>query len=129
MARIVIVDGDEETTLELERMMSALGHSVSFQSEAGAPRTEDLDIRQTLRALARTSLDSAPMHAHRWIIEQLDVALIVEALTKTGGHLARSAALLGISRPTLREKIVRHHLERRTTWKSGPREEDRIERG
>lgn len=65
-----------------------------------------------LRELARQHLERAPGSAYQQLIEQVEAQLILEALKQTQGNLAQAAKLLGITRPTLREKISRYRIQR-----------------
>jgi len=66
-----------------------------------------------LGELARQHLKRAPGSAHQQFIEQVEAQLILEALTQTQGNLAQAAKLMGITRPTLREKIAKYRIQRR----------------
>jgi DNA-binding NtrC family response regulator len=65
---------------------------------------------EALRALARLHLDASAGSAFQRLMEQVERELLVEAFKETGGNLSRAADLLGISRPTLREKAVKYGL-------------------
>jgi DNA-binding NtrC family response regulator len=65
---------------------------------------------QTLRRMARHALAAAPGHAYERLVEQAERHVLAEALRVTCGNLARAALLLGISRPTLRQKLERFGL-------------------
>ena len=66
-----------------------------------------------LRELARQHLEQAPGSAHQQLMEQVEAQIILEALTQTQGNLAQAAKLMGITRPTLREKIAKYRIQRR----------------
>ena len=65
-----------------------------------------------LSELARQHLERAPGSAYQQLIEQVEAQLILEALKQTQGNLAQAAKLLGITRPTLREKISKYRIQR-----------------
>jgi len=65
-----------------------------------------------LRELARQHLERAPGSAYQQLIEQVEAQLILEALKQSQGNLAQAAKLLGITRPTLREKISKYRIQR-----------------
>jgi len=65
-----------------------------------------------LRELARQHLEQAPGGAYQQLIEQVEAQLILEALTQTQGNLAQAAKRLGITRPTLREKVSKYRIHR-----------------
>ena len=71
-----------------------------------APDAE-VQQRDVLRELARAQLAKSKGDAHPRLVEKVEGLLIEEALQKHGGNLSRVAVALGISRPTLREKIQR----------------------
>jgi len=66
-----------------------------------------------LRQLARQQLEQHPGSAYQELVEQVEAQLILEAFQQTQGNLAQAAKLLGIARPTLREKIAKYHIHRR----------------
>lgn len=78
-----------------------------------APVRSTPESLEVLRELARQHLEQAPGSAHQQLIEQVEAQLILEALTQTQGNLAQAAKLLGITRPTLREKISKYRIQRR----------------
>ncbi|MBI3021692.1 MAG: sigma-54-dependent Fis family transcriptional regulator [Candidatus Omnitrophica bacterium] len=65
-----------------------------------------------LGELARQHLERAPGNAYQQLIEQVEAQLILEALKQTQGNLAQAAKLLGITRPTLREKVSKYRIQR-----------------
>jgi len=79
---------------------------------AGQVRSAPESLK-ALRELARQHLQQAPGSAHQQLIEQVEAQLILEALTQTQGNLAQAAKLMGITRPTLREKIAKYRIQRR----------------
>ena len=82
-------------------MVAASARPASAQESAAA-----------LRALAKQHLANAPGEAHQRLLEQVETQMLLEALQQTGGKLAQAAKLLGITRPTLREKILKYHIQR-----------------
>ena len=80
-------------------------------AEGGVPvaAAADAEVHQhdVLRDLARAQLAKGKCDAHPRLVEKVDGLLIEEALRKHGGNLSRAALALGISRPTLRERIRR----------------------
>lgn len=65
-----------------------------------------------LGELARQHLERAPGKAYQQLVEQVEAQLILEALKQSRGNLAQAAKLLGITRPTLREKISKYRIQR-----------------
>jgi DNA-binding NtrC family response regulator len=78
---------------------------------APASVSSALERASFLRALARRVLSDAPGLAHQRFIEEAEAQLILESLDKTRGNSTQAARLLGISRPTLREKIARYRID------------------
>ena len=76
------------------------------------PTRSALEGLATLRELARQHLERSPGSAYQQLIEQVEAQLILEALKQTQGNLAQAAKLLGITRPTLREKISKYRIQR-----------------
>ena len=76
----------------------------------------------SIRDLARRYLATMPGLAHQCLMEQAEMEIIREALQHTQGNLARAAKLLGISRPTVREKIARYRLLREVRLVKAPDE-------
>ncbi|MBI1992801.1 MAG: hypothetical protein HYS71_06210 [Candidatus Omnitrophica bacterium] len=62
--------------------------------------------------MARQHLEQVPGGAYQQLIEQVEAQLILEALTQTQGNLAQAAKRLGITRPTLREKVSKYRIHR-----------------
>ncbi len=55
--------------------------------------------------LARRLLDSDPGKVHERALDELESALVREALARTGGNQLRAAELLGINRATLKKRM------------------------
>jgi DNA-binding NtrC family response regulator len=73
-----------------------------------------------LREMARQHLAAAPGRAFQRLIEQAETQIIFEALQQTKGNLAQAARILGVSRPTLRDKIARYQIERTVKLTDSP---------
>jgi two-component system nitrogen regulation response regulator GlnG len=56
-------------------------------------------------SLARRLLDSHPGEVHARALDELEAALVREAIARTGGNQLRAAELLGINRATLRKRM------------------------
>ena len=65
-----------------------------------------------LRRLAREQISALPGTAYIRLVQQVERDLVDEALRHTGGNIAKAARMLGISRPTLREKIQKYDLRK-----------------
>src|SRR5262245_16045394 len=50
----------------------------------------------------------------RAVVRRFEIALIVEALQRTGGHQKHAAKLLGLGATTLNEMIKRHKIDPQT---------------
>ena len=70
------------------------------------------ELSATWQQLARQHLTDSPGQAHAHLIERAEAHVILAALQQTQGNLAQAAKLLGITRPTLREKIVKYRIQR-----------------
>ena len=68
--------------------------------------------RETLRSMSRQMLAAAPGRAFDQLMEEAERQIVSEALRHTQGNLAQASRLLGISRPTLREKMLRSGVRR-----------------
>jgi len=81
-----------------------------------APRAENPAAAHphaaSFRSAAKQAIAEAPGAAFGHVIEQAELQLILEALERAQGNLSQAAKLLGIARPTLREKIAKYHIER-----------------
>ncbi|MCI0588595.1 MAG: sigma-54 dependent transcriptional regulator [Planctomycetes bacterium] len=103
-----------EHALQQAAILSAGGaiqpEHLRLEEHAGPPRT---DVVAAIRHLANESLSRQPGSAHGSMVDLVERHAIVEALRRTCDNLARSARLLGISRPTLRSKIRALGIERR----------------
>jgi len=64
----------------------------------------------SLGALAGQLLSAAPGEAFDQLMGAAERLIIGEALRRTRGNLAQASRLLGISRPTLRAKLIRYGL-------------------
>jgi nitrogen regulation protein NR(I) len=74
------------------------------------------DDEETLRAIVRRHLSShSGATAHREACDLIDKLLIAEALRLTDGNQTRAAKILGLTRPTLQAKMLRHGIRRRTS--------------
>jgi DNA-binding NtrC family response regulator len=72
------------------------------------------DMETEMRLLVGRFMEQAlPQHAgrlHSHLIEMLEKSLIIEALQRTKGNQAKAAEMLGITRPTLRERLARYSI-------------------
>ncbi len=85
-------------------------HSIAFQqarfSQTSLSRTARTTVSNyPLLRLARELLDTEPGGAYRRIISMVDEVVLQEALGYAKGNQLQAAALLGISRTTLRAKL------------------------
>lgn len=71
-----------------------------------------LQLRQLFAQIVRGELRVKTRTLYRDIMEKIEKALIIEMLKETQGNQSQAAKLLGISRPTLKEKIDRMGLKK-----------------
>lgn len=55
--------------------------------------------------------DSMPTRLYEMVLEQLEAPLLKLVLQKTNGNQTKAAALLGLSRGTLRKKLKQYDLD------------------
>ncbi len=92
--------------IQPEDIRQALCISATTRDES-----EPLKLDQALRDLARDYLGAHTGEALAVdFVALAERAIITEALTITKGNRSQAARLLGIARPTLKDKIDRHHL-------------------
>jgi Fis family transcriptional regulator len=53
---------------------------------------------------------NTPTELHSFVIEQVERPLLTSALTYTDGNQSKTAKILGISRTTLRKKLLQYDL-------------------
>jgi DNA-binding NtrC family response regulator len=68
------------------------------------------ELLGVLGELSRQLLAAAPGKAFDQLVAVAERQIIDEALRRTRGNLARASRLLGISRPTLRARVIRYGL-------------------
>jgi DNA-binding NtrC family response regulator len=66
---------------------------------------------ELLVELARESLKREPGRALEALVRRVEDLIVAESLKMCGNNLSRAAWLLGVSRPTLRERIRRIGFE------------------
>ena len=66
-------------------------------------------VEQTLAAYFE-QLGNTPEDMYNLVIEQVEQPLFVSTLAYTGGNQSRTAKILGISRTTLRKKLLHYNL-------------------
>lgn len=52
----------------------------------------------------------APKHLHEWVMREVEEPLLRIVLQRSSGNLSRAAAMLGITRTTLRKKLREYGL-------------------
>jgi nitrogen regulation protein NR(I) len=100
---------DVRYALELEAEKESL-------DSARADRLVTSEEEESLRGIIRRHLGGhAGGTAHRDVSELIDRLLVAEALRLTDGNQTRAARLLGLTRPTLQAKMLRHGIRRKTS--------------
>ncbi len=61
----------------------------------------------------RSSEPAVVLPPHGLYLEDVELDLIKQSLTRTGGNVSQAARLLGLSRDTLRYRLKKYHLEPR----------------
>lgn len=84
---------------------------LSLQPNGESARSTALGLDERLTALIREYLDRCPEdHGLDEFLLKAERLLIVEALARANGNQTHAARLLGLPRPTLHAKIVKHQL-------------------
>lgn len=98
--------------MSLESTHSPSRRTGSF-SVAAPERPESL--RETVRDALRhyfEQLDGTPPNdLHHLVMRQVEQPLLEAVMNHTGGNQSRAAAILGISRSTLRKKLAQFEIE------------------
>lgn len=72
-------------------------------------------LREAVRDALAHYLDqldgTAPNDLHRLVMQQVEQPLFEVVMNSTGGNQSKAAALLGISRSTLRKKLAFYEIE------------------
>ncbi|MEX2500065.1 MAG: helix-turn-helix domain-containing protein [Wenzhouxiangellaceae bacterium] len=79
------------------------------ESEASKPRLKDVVTRAVAQYLDDMG-NTPPDNLHERILREVEVPLITTVLNHTGGNQSRAAAILGMTRSTLRNRIRRYGL-------------------
>lgn len=76
---------------------------------------QDPSLNEFVRQVVRQYLDDMgetdPDHLHALIMSTVEEPLIATVLEHVGGNQSRAAAILGITRTTLRNRIKRYQLD------------------
>ena len=85
-----------------------------FITESGAIKGEDLmmQLRYLLKEIIKQGLQAQAGSLYKDTIEETEKALIVETLKQAQGNQSHAASVLGISRPTLKDKIEKLGLKK-----------------
>jgi DNA-binding NtrC family response regulator len=70
-----------------------------------------LSLKQRIEEIVPEILRLADQNAHANMIDLVEEAIIARALQECGYNQVRTARMLGISRNTLRHRILKYHLE------------------
>ncbi len=85
-----------------------------FITDTIVSRSKDLmtQLRDLLEQVTKQSLQKQSTSLYKDTIEEIEKTLLIEALKQTQGNQSQAAKLLGISRPTLKEKIEKLGLKK-----------------
>ncbi|MBI3008180.1 MAG: sigma-54-dependent Fis family transcriptional regulator [Candidatus Omnitrophica bacterium] len=70
-----------------------------------------------LKKYLKERIESSKGSCYSGVIGEIETLLLVEALNVTNGNISQAANLLGITRPTLREKIERYNIKKSVSVK------------
>ena len=70
----------------------------------------DQAVRDSLERYFADLGDSPPRHVFAMVMNYVERPLLEIALEKTGGNQSKAADMLGITRSTLRKKLIAHGL-------------------
>lgn len=89
--------------------------------------SKDVNLKSQLQGLLsqiiKQGFQNRADSLFRDIIEETEKVLIIETLSQTNGNQSEAAKLLGISRPTLKEKIEKFGLRKVTNLKENQKED------
>ena len=82
---------------------------------AEAPTTPTETLRECVRESLRAYLDNLGDHeadsVYQMVLQEVEEPLLATVLDHTRGNQTRAAAILGISRSTLRKKLAQYRLD------------------
>ena len=72
-------------------------------------------VQDTISRYLRDMGNTAPANIYQMLLAEIEPPLIEEILKCTGGNQSRAAAMLGITRNTLRTKMQRYSITAQTS--------------
>ena len=81
----------------------------AIESQEPSSESEEAEVKQLIRALFRW----ARRHSDQKLIQRIERELVAEALRETRGNQVRAAALLGMTRATLRKRMEQYRINPR----------------
>lgn len=88
-------------------------HPLPRETEAVPPRLEDLTLRECATKAARRYLGDlrGQLHdLHALFVGEVERALFAEAMAHCHGNISRAATTVGVSRHTLRKKLIEYGI-------------------
>jgi DNA-binding NtrC family response regulator len=117
-SRIRRVSGDAMTTMkrygwpgnvrELHNVVEWL--TITCKQEEIAPEHLPLSLKSPGSVQAEVAADKPSLLSLGLSVEEVEKAMLQEALTKTGGNVSEASRLLKITRNTLRYRMAKHNL-------------------
>ena len=94
-----------------------------FITDAIVKRSKELmmQFRDLLEQVTKQNLQKQSTSLYKDTIEEIEKTLLIEALKQTQGNQSQAAKLLGISRPTLKEKIEKLGLKKVVSLQEEPK--------
>lgn len=68
------------------------------------------DINRALKQYFNDLEGTDPISLHQQMVQELERYLFAYVMSYTGGNVSRAAKILGISRPTLRKKLIQYKI-------------------
>jgi len=81
--------------------------------ELAVTRNEDLTLRECAQRAAKRYLSDVrgtPIELHALFVAEVERALFTEAMHHCHGNISRAAMLVGVSRHTLRKKLLEFEI-------------------
>lgn len=82
-------------------------------SESAIPLRQH--VQNTISRYLQDMGNTAPANLYQMLLAEIEPPLIEEILKRTGGNQSRAAGMLGITRNTLRTKMLRYSINARAS--------------